>query len=386
MHTSFQVAPMRGAKRARLRARDIERQLRRFPAEARPYVVRAARIHPAMADLVIAFPALMIAIAMPKRGFDHQPVIARVIAGDPLDVLARQAGVPMWLRKLPPEAFAGPLRTMPAGEMFARRIGNHLPKRPRDAAEWLRIVGFANEAAHEPFGLWVAKSLAGHKSRKRWRDDKRLPLVALWAWHSQRPETLAGSFIQRRWTPAMTYGNALLSAHDWLSSIDIHVAFAGVEAMEPWLRPGTCNGMDFLPVLSASGLIAEAAAMRHCVGDYARSIVDGDLQIWSVQRDGRRLATIEVSARQGQLLLGVGQLWGRQNETVAKDVALAVRQWPNSHPPESLQRQSAAVDHTPHQRLAWQNLWTPYWLSRGRVPRWLPLLPPDYVSDLGWRD
>jgi hypothetical protein len=299
---------------------------------------------------------------------------SRVIAGDPLDVLAHQAGVPMWLRKLPPEAFAEPLRTMPAGEMFARRIGNHLPKRPRDAAEWLRIVGFANEAAHEPFALWVAKSLDG---KGKW--PQRLQLVALWAWHSQQPGSMAGSLIRRRWTPAISHDYA----QDWLENLVLHVAFAGVGVLEPWLKPGIFDGLHFMPVLTAAELMAEAVDMRHCVRTYGEGIVEQRHQIWSVRRDGKRVATIEVSAYQDQLLLGVGQLRGRQNKSVAIPVAMAVRKWLNVHALEELQPKRNAGDHAVQKRRAWQQLWKPYWLAKRHVPDWLPVMPLYDISDLG---
>jgi hypothetical protein len=381
MHTSFELAPAKGAKRARLRAKEFKRQLRRYPAEVRFYVARAARMHPAVADLVIAFPALVIAIAMPTRGFDHWHIVSRVIAGDPLDVLARQARVPMWLRKLPPEAFTRSLEPVPDGEMFARRIGNHSPKHPRDAAEWLRIVTFAAQAVHEPFALWIAKSLGGKGKQLR-----RLQLVALWAWHSQRPDTTAGALIRRRWTPAMRYDHARGAAQDWLENIALHVAFADAGALEPWLKPGIFDGFHFMPVLTAAELMAEAADMRHCVRTYGEGIVEQSHQIWSVRRDGKRVATIEVSACQDQLLLGVGQLRGRQNKGVAIPVAVAVRNWLNAHALEELHKKPSSPQLILPRRRAWQSLWKPYWLAKRKFPEWLPVMPLDDISDLGGWD
>ncbi len=378
MRTSIQRAPTQGAKRARLRARDLERQLRRFPAEVRPYAARAAGIDPALADLVIAFPALVIALAMPRRGFDARPVIARAIAGAPLGVLAKDAGVAMWLRKLPPEAFNGPIQNIPEGDLFARQIGNFLPKRTRDAAEWLRVIAFATQVAHEPFALWVAKSLRGAG-----KCPDRLQLVALWAWHSQQPGTTAGALIRRRWTPAMRYEHALSAARCWLENVDVHMAFAGSAPMDAWLKPGVFDDFEFLPVLTAAELMAEAADMKHCVRSYCESIVEQNCQIWSVRRGGKRVATIDLSAQQGQILLGIGQLRARQNKAVAVQVAVAVRNWLNAHTVEQLQPVRKAVERPLQKRQAWQRLWKPYWLDKGRVPYWLLLKPLEYIYDLG---
>ena len=83
----------------------IEKRLRRFPLRHRPAVKAMAERHLHLADLAITFPALLFALAVPRSGFDSTPIIGAVIAGAPLRDLALQVGLPMWSRKLMPEAF-----------------------------------------------------------------------------------------------------------------------------------------------------------------------------------------------------------------------------------------------------------------------------------------
>lgn len=88
----------------------IGRRLQRFRPEVRHVVRALAACHSRLADLVVSFPALAVALAKPRAHFDPEPVIADVIAGARLVELGQAAGVPLWLRALPPEAFTDAFR------------------------------------------------------------------------------------------------------------------------------------------------------------------------------------------------------------------------------------------------------------------------------------
>ena len=53
--------------------------------------------------------------------------------------VAAAADMPLWLRKLPPEALSRPIAKLPDGKSFRRQIANHLPSR-KVAAIWLQAV------------------------------------------------------------------------------------------------------------------------------------------------------------------------------------------------------------------------------------------------------
>jgi hypothetical protein len=119
---------------------DIGKRLRRFPLRHRPAVKAVAERHLRVAELAISFPALLFALAVPRSGFEPTPIIGAIIAGAPLRDLALQVGLPMWSRKLMPEAFERPLDALPNGDVVARQIANHLPRSPKLAPRWLRAV------------------------------------------------------------------------------------------------------------------------------------------------------------------------------------------------------------------------------------------------------
>src|SRR5262245_33793239 len=107
----------------------LDRQLGRFAERFRHSVHRLALRRRYLADLAVSFPALLYALAVPRRGFHPEPVITRVIAGASLVQLCEQAEVAFWLRKLPPEAFAYHLVRLPDGGVFRREIANRSEER-----------------------------------------------------------------------------------------------------------------------------------------------------------------------------------------------------------------------------------------------------------------
>ncbi len=57
-----------------------------------------------------------------------------VLEGAALRDVAQVLELPLWLRRLPPEAFSGSIRPLPSSELFARRIVNQLPTAAEDSA------------------------------------------------------------------------------------------------------------------------------------------------------------------------------------------------------------------------------------------------------------
>ena len=50
--------------------------------------------------------------------------------GRDLKRVARVLGLPLWTRRLPPEAFRAPFGDLPDGEVFNRKIVNLIPRDP----------------------------------------------------------------------------------------------------------------------------------------------------------------------------------------------------------------------------------------------------------------
>jgi len=212
----------------------IAQRLQRYAPAVQAAVQKAARMHPRVADLALSFPALLFALAVPRREADAARAFAAAIEGRALAEVAHAAGVPMWLRKLPVDALTKPLAHLPDGDLFGRRIVNHLPRSPKLAPVWLETVAFAAQWAHEPFAIWIARELThGPKDIKR----DQLRLLCLWAWFSLNPGTVGHRLIDRPWQPALRFKTALAAAEEWRLRAALHIDLGETPIADTWLTP-----------------------------------------------------------------------------------------------------------------------------------------------------
>jgi hypothetical protein len=372
MRTISSRAPLRSSARSDL----LERQLQRYRPPFQEAVRTLATRHSRVADLALSFPTLLFTLAAPRRGLDPACAIARAIEGAPLSEVAEAAEVPLWLRKFPPEALTGPLAKLPDDRFFRRQIANYLPSR-KAGPIWLRAVSEAADIADNTFVVWVAKEVVRDR---RGVKLERLHRVGLWAWFSRQPETFGHSLIEKRWAPDMQFRAALDAADDWRTSVELHVNLGSEPLADLWLRPAALHGYYFWSLASASEIADEARVMNNCLRTYGRQVANNYNRLWSMRRDGRRVATLCLGFRYGDPMPNVVQLKGADNSDPPFEVWLAARQWLNG---QDLSRFEAkqpggkqrAGNSAPLDRAMWIALWRPYWLAKHRLPDWLPLAP-----------
>jgi len=350
----------------------LERQLRRYRPQFQRAVRALALRHARMADLASSFPALLFALAVPRPGLDPARAIALAIEGVALAEVSAAADVPMWLRRFPPEALAGPLMKLPDGELFRQHIANYLPRSPKLAPIWLQAVASAAALAHHEFAVWVAREIVQEPKRFKVARPRRL---CLWAWFSGQPGTCGQAMIAKPWMPAMRIASAIDAADDWRVHVSLHVNLGRDPIADMWLRGGRLNGYDFVPLTTVNAICEEAAAMSNCLRTYGRSLAHNHCRLFSMRKDGRRVATLSVAARSYDPLPNIVQLSGPRNARVSKDEWWAARQWLNSHELPLIKIEDYKWDSAPLNRDAWVSLWRPYWLAKRRIPEWLPMAP-----------
>jgi len=307
----------------------LERRLRRYHPRFQGTVRALAMRHSRIADLAASFPALLFALAVPRPGLDPAPALARVIDCLALAEAAAAADVPLWLRKLPPEALARPIARLPNGELFRRQIANHLPRSPKLAPTWLQVVADVADLAHESVAVWIARELAREPRRV---NPARLRLISLWAWFSCQPATFGRELIERPWTPDMRIGPALAAAGHWRMIVALHVSLGRRPITDMWLlRAARVAGYDFLPLASIAAITEEAKAMRNCLNTYGYNLAHNRSRLWSVQRDGERVATLRIACRYRDPLPNIVELRGAGNADVPRELWWAARQWLHTH-------------------------------------------------------
>ncbi|MCB1503996.1 MAG: hypothetical protein KDJ47_03380 [Hyphomicrobiaceae bacterium] len=319
-------APRKGASPNTALPDTVKRQVARFPVAARAPIRKLIRSKPQAAELVEAFPALLYALAMGHAGTaSGQNALHQLDRGLRLRNIAQTLGVPMWMRRLPPETFESGLSKLPASDTFSRRIPARLPQHPAQAANWLQAVRFANSAAGDEFALWIARQRAAcHKPNV----SSRLAILAAFVWHSRHRTDRTCDLIWTSWRPEMALETAVCAAQSWFNRILATLYLSQPAALSPWLNPGRVDGYEFIPLTCAAELFMEARAMNNCTDQYAMTLVTGRSRLFSVRRDGRRQATLEISPHHRERqVLAIAQLKSHSNRPAPLEVWQAAYHW-----------------------------------------------------------
>jgi hypothetical protein len=362
-------ADARADERGGARPDLLERRLARYQPRFRPRVLALAARHPRLKDLALSFPALLFALAVPRAGYDRERVCARVIDGARLRELAAMTQLPLWLRRLPPEAFDGPIPLLPDGPFASRQIVNHIPRSPKKMSAWLNAMGVALAVADEGVAMWMARAWA--KDSTQWARDS-LRWICVWAWYA-RHVSHDPCKLKTPWRPDLSLDSANGLASEWRSNIELYVQLGDEPLASVWLKPGYVGGFDIVPLLGYADVVDEAMAMRHCVRWYGTSLAENACRLWSIRRDGERVATFEIVQANDSPFLHIAQLKLADNKRAAAGIWNIAQMW--------LRAQDAACHEAAYcpapvaHAKAWRRMWRPYWLAKRRFPEWLPLTP-----------
>jgi hypothetical protein len=336
----------------------LERLVQRYPAPMRREVRRLVRSSARIADLAEVFPGALAALAL-RRG----PATARLNAvalvenGVQLKAVAKALNLPMWLRRLPPEAFAALPEALPKAETFARRIVTRIPRVASESAFWLSMILFAERACHEDFALWLAKQPIFHDEGN---PEKLIAILAAYAWYSGESETAAHKLIVVPWRPEIAYDTALCAAKSWFNRVRLVLQLPPGALEDTWLKSGNGLGYVFEPLLDHKDILAEAQAMQNCADQYAERIVRDKCRLFSIKRNGQRVATLEIGPHQRESgVLAVNQLKSRHNMAASTEVWQAAYTWMASQ--QGLKR--LPLPSTGERRFdqsAWATLLAPY--------------------------
>lgn len=351
----------------------LTRQIARFASPVRAELRRIVRTTDHAAELFDVFPAVLYALASGHCDTTARAdALAMIAAGAPLRSVADALGLPMWLRRLPPEAFGSDLTDLPAGEVFTRRVPARLPARTSEAADWLEAVRFATRAVDSDFALWVARHRLHANARVR---PDRLVLLAAYAWHSLAPGHAASELVATRWRPELAPDTAICAAKSWFNRVMLCVRLPAGTTLDPWLEPGEVDGLAFVPLTDCDAVLREAHAMNNCTDQYATALTRDRCRLFSLRRGGQHIATLEIVPHNREIgVLAIGQLKGRNNASATLDVWHAAYRW------MALQRRlfqiPLGLGTKPPDDAIWGALMAPYRSARAGAP-WLPASVED---------
>lgn len=369
MQSQSVVARTSVSRRATARAPLLERRLARYCSRLQPKVRALAARNTRLADLAISFPALLFALAVPRRNFNPEPVVQSVIAGLPLATLAQATSLPMWTRALPPETFTRAIGHLPDGDFVRRHIANHIPASPKQLPAWLDAVEQAYDVGDERIAAWIAGEV--YRDPRLSKRTDRIRRTCLWAWFGIHETTATENLITKRWQASMTFENARLAADLWLDAVDLNLSMSRNYFQDTWLQPATVGELNFIPLKTPCDFAEESAAMENCLDWYGKRLQGYGAKVWSVRTTTHRVATLELR-KDACGLIYVYQLCGPKNDEPAPAVKAAVAVWVQTTP------RLAASDTETNSTdaaggLTWVQLWRPYWLAKRKIPSWLPI-------------
>jgi hypothetical protein len=336
----------------------LARRRRRLSAFSRTWrrpiaalTARAARIE----DLADSFPGLLFALVT-RYGdnLQRRKAVACIESGLPLKSAADALGLPMWLRRLPAEAFATPLPAMPTDAEFALAVTSRIPLRAEEVTAWFDRVVYALRVVGRDFAIWVAKAprilpLSTSDEDFRW--------ITAWAWYSMQPATQGYQLLRRPWSPALSWKKSRDEVVIWRKRIDL-AATLGRGIRDPWFADGHALGFRIVALRTVGDFVAESAAMENCLDQYAARLTYGRIRVFSVRRNETSVASLELSLRSDDATSpAITQLRGPRNRRVPTQIWQAVHAWLGGQPFKALSGQPSDPASA---RETLRSLWLPY--------------------------
>lgn len=349
-------------------ARDVELLVNRFHVSRRASVRRLVASSPRVLDLAVTFPGALHALAGRQPDRRRRKALDLIIAGAPLKDVAVALALPLWLRRLPPEAFTGPLRDIPNSETFARRIANHLPTTAENVSFWLQSISFGARACDEYFALWLAQQAI---FMEEGNPEHLFGLLAAYAWFSSAEHSQARGLIVIPWRPEMALDTAVCAAKSWLNRMRLVLQLGRGMLNDPWLVPGEARGFTFVPLLDHAAILAEAHAMQNCADQYADRLARDKCRLFSIRRRGARVATLEIGPHPREPgVLAIAQLKARHNLPASAEAWQAAHTWMGSQ--QDLRRPSNGRQmERPFDATVWATLMGPYRTHKDGA-MWIP--------------
>jgi hypothetical protein len=274
--------------------------------------------------------------------------------GGTLREAAELVGLPMWLRRLPAEAFGEPLSQLPGSIDFNRRIVNFVPTQAWKATGWLARVQLARDLVDDDFALWMA---GRSKAMPRLRDTVRLVPLCAWAWFSQHPETYGARLLRQAYEPSMGLRKAIDETDAWKRRLELAVAL-GDGIRDTWFESGIARGHEFVPLAKFEDFVSEGVAMDNCLDQFAPQIQLRNTRVFSVRKDGKPVADLEIAPDNGDHTMPtIVQLRGPSNRRAAAGVWQAVYSWLGSQPARAF---PASRAHAAASRGIARRIWQPF--------------------------
>jgi len=301
------------------RERVLEKQIRRFAKTYQRRLRKLVKTSSRLGDLLYSFPAAAFAIVSGYGDHNRRGDAVRLVKdGASLKMVAGALELPLWTRRLPPEAFVRELQDLPDGPDFNRKIANLIPKDPEAATMWLAWLQAARTGCDDDFALWLASQKIYASGWHCGQAPTPVLPLATFAWFSSRGDRPARRLMETPWHRKMGLGAAIKGMAGWFERVLLDLTRADAKrGPGRYSKRRAGSQYNLVPLVTARELYEEGEAMNHCGATYALAVAQGHCMIFSVRRFERGLRRWKYAGR------GIG---GRGRISTSSSV-IRIRRW-----------------------------------------------------------
>ncbi len=334
-----------------------DRRIAEFQANIRPRIAAFTASTPALEDLADSFPGLLFALASNYNdGPSRERAIALTMQGVGLRQIGDALGLPLWLRRLPPAAYAELFAQMPLDADFGLRLGSFIPTDRRRAGCWLSGVSDAYLVGGREFALWTARAWASLTATV---PSNRAQLVSAWYWFAHNYGTHGHALLRQSFDPQLSISAAVEEFNTWLKRVAL-VEWLGTGALEPWIPDAKIGAYEFSMLRRAEDFIEAAAELDNCLEQFAPRLSNGVSTVARISRSGRIVACIEIGLHDTDPAIpAIVQLRGHKNKRVTAEIWRKAYDWMSHAPIEPFEPKRLTPSST-DRTAARQQLWEPY--------------------------
>jgi PcfJ-like protein len=233
--------------------------------------------------------------------------------------IAAVVNIPMGLRHVKPSV------AHLASDVFCQHpeFLNFLPTTAPKQRIWLLLVNWAFHKVNLDFAKWATSHVFEIPGRRLREVHSLISDFADWVC----AEGPSRQFVIRPFQSSMSLKTVMTLSAEWHEAVAAAMDGPAAAFPPPWYAAAKIGDYGIVPIDNSAALYREGAAMHHCVGTYANAVQRGSLYVYSVRRDGQRVATLAIERGPTSTKARLVQLRGPCNAQPPKAVTLAVQRW-----------------------------------------------------------